>query len=164
MTGLIFVTLGLMYAITAPVLGKVCDKLPRSLNIVSIMGSFLCLIGLVLIGPIPGSGLQTNLWLIIAALFLFGVGTAAKQVGGYTHALNYCITNRGFGKNKSTYGLVSGLFFSCISLGGFVGPTIAGIFVEKYDFRFATIVMFGIELILFIVLIICFMFKKTKIK
>ena len=163
MTGLIFVTIGLMYAITAPVLGKLCDKYTNSMTLVSIFGTFLCLLGLVLVGPIPGSGLESNIWLIIISLLLFGIGTAAKQVSGYSHALNYSIRNRGFGKNKCTYGLVSGLFFSCISLGGFVGPTIAGIFVESFNFRVATVVMFGIELILFCVLFICYLFGKTKI-
>lgn len=163
MTGLLFVTIGLMYSITAPALGKLCDIYTSCLTLFSILGTVFCLIGLLLIGPMPGTGLTLSVWQVVVALLLFGVGTAAKQVSGYSHVLTYCIKNRGFGQNKCTYGLASGLFFSCISLGGFVGPTIAGFFVENYDFPFATIVMFAIELTLFIILLISFLTKKTKI-
>ncbi|XP_054166944.1 MFS-type transporter SLC18B1-like [Oppia nitens] len=163
MTGLIFVTLGITYAITAPILGKLCDIYSHSLTLFSLCGTLLSIIGLILIGPMPGTGLDSNLWLVIVALLLFGMGTAAKQVSGYSHALNYCIKNRGFGQNKSLHGLVSGLFFSCISLGGFIGPTIAGIFVQNFDFKFASLVMFAIEVTLFLILLFCFITKKTKI-
>ncbi len=164
MIGIIFVTIGLMYAITAPVWGKLCDIFNHNLSIFSIFGSFLCVFGLILIGPLPYLKVDKKLWLIVVSLVCFGIGTAAKQCSGYSHALNFSIKNRGLLNESSTYGLVSGMFFASISLGGFIGPTIGGFFLENYNYETATVFMLAIEVSILLSLIISFLSKKMTIK
>ena len=162
-TNLMFVALGASYAFCALLWGKACDKYPSLLLIFSIIGSIMTGIGLATIGPIPylKSTIKPNLWTISACLVLFGIGTSAKQVAAYTHALNHTIQKRNFPSNQQTYGFLSGMFFSCLSFGGFIGPIIGGALVEGYNFQYATLAMLAIELFVFCILIILQLFCKS---
>lgn len=156
LTNLMFVTLGSSYAFSALFWGKACDKFPSLLLIFSIIGSVMTGIGLAFSGPLPflEQILKPNLWSIGSCMVLFGVGTAAKQVAGYTHALNHTIQKRNFPPSQQTYGYISGMFFSCLSFGGFVGPIIGGGLVEVANFQYASLAMFIIEVVVFLVLLL----------
>lgn len=155
-TSAMFVALGASYALTAFLWGKTCDRWPERLIWFALVGAFFTFVGLLLIGPIPGVSrlFRPNLWSIAGCLILFGVGTSAKQVVGYTHALKYTIDRRKFPGNQQTYGYISGMFFSCLSLGGFVGPILAGSLLEHFDYQLATAVMLAIEVVVIILLLI----------
>lgn len=155
-TSLAFVAIGASYAFTAILWGKACDRYPENLLYFAIVGSIMTTIGLVLIGPLPFlyESIKPNLWIVMGCMVLFGIGTAAKQVAGYTHALNYTIQRRKFPPNQQTYGYISGMFFSCLSFGGFVGPIIGGLLVENWNYQYATLAMMIIELLVLLVLIV----------
>lgn len=151
-----FVALGASYAFSAMLWGKICDRYPSKLLLFAIYGSVATALGLVFIGPIPmlSGVVHPSLGSIAACLVLFGIGTSAKQVSAYTHSLNYTIHRRKFPANQQTYGYISGLFFSCLSFGGFVGPIIGGGLLQWFNFPLATVVMLAIELIVFVLLLV----------
>ncbi|OTF82540.1 hypothetical protein BLA29_004110 [Euroglyphus maynei] len=154
-TSLMFVALGASYSFSALFWGKICDRFPSFLICFAIAGSIITGVGLLLLGPVPflTSKIQPKLWTICICMILFGIGTSSKQVSAYTHALNHTIKERKFPANQKTYGLISGMFFSCISFGGFIGPIIGGSLLQWSDFHYATLVMFIIECIVFIILL-----------
>ena len=58
-----------------------------------------------------------SLWIIIVSLLLIGLGQSAKLVSSFVGTLNHTIKVRGYPDDRSTYGMVSALFFSSCSLG-----------------------------------------------
>lgn len=164
-TSLMFVALGASYSISALFWGKVCDKFPSFLICFAIAGSIITGIGLLFLGPVPFLTwtIRPKLWTISVCMILFGIGTSSKQVSAYTHALNHTINDRKFPKNQKTYGLISGMFFSCLSFGGFIGPIIGGSLLQWSDFHYATLVMFVLECIVFVILLLlqCFYVSIT---
>lgn len=165
---LMFVALGSSYAFTTFFWGKVCDLYPKHMLFFAIFGGIFTLAGLALIGPIPAlvSAFEPTLLSISGCLVLFGIGTAAKQVVGYTHVLNFTIQKRQFPASQQTYGYISGLFFSCLSFGGFIGPIIAGLTIEMWGYNFATFILFCFECFVFFILIVlqfgCSSFKLNN--
>nr|XP_027205479.1 MFS-type transporter SLC18B1-like [Dermatophagoides pteronyssinus] len=164
-TSLMFVALGASYSFSALFWGKICDKFPSFLICFALAGSFVTGIGLLFLGPVPflQSTIRPTLLTISLCMILFGIGTSSKQVAAYTHALNHTIIARKFPKNQKTYGLISGMFFSCLSFGGFIGPIIGGSLLQWSDFHLATFVMFSIECFVFLILLIlqCFYRRST---
>jgi len=58
------------------------------------------------------------------------------------------IRTAGFPDAIGTYGLISGIWTSSFALGGFIGPTIAGILYDLVGFRWATQFVLGSFIIL----------------
>lgn len=159
---LMFVALGASYSIFALFIGKFCDKFPSYQLLLLTIGSIITSIGEILLGPIPFISetiFKPNLWSIAGCLILFGLGAGCKQVAAYTHVSNYTIKKRKFPANQKTYALISGLFFFCLSFGGFIGPIVAGSLVQWWNFQYATFVMFVLELFVLLILFIQFCIK-----
>ena len=153
---LLFAALGAAYGVGALLCGKACDRLPpKYLLLFSIAGSALTAVGLIFLGPLPflEHSLAPSLLSAVLCLLLFGTGSALKQVAAYTHALKYTIHRRRFPDNQTTYGFISGMFFACLSLGGFIGPIIGGSLVQASTFQTATLVMWVIELVVLLTLL-----------
>ena len=55
----------------------------------------------------------------------------------YIYKKNFSL--KGFPDNINTYAIVSGLWTSSFALGAFIGPTVAGILVDYFDFRTSTV-------------------------
>lgn len=159
---LMFVALGASYSMFALFIGKICDKFPSYQLSLLIIGSIITGIGEIFLGPIPlisETIFKPSLWSIAGCLILFGLGTGCKQVVAYTHVSNYTIKNRKFPANQKTYALISGMFFFCLSFGGFIGPIVAGSLVQWWNFQYGTFVMFLLELFVLLILIIQFCIK-----
>jgi MFS family permease len=55
-------------------------------------------------------------------------------VSGFVQALNDAMA-KGFPDDVGTYGLVSGMWFSMMSLGCFVGSSVGGALTDNYSFQ-----------------------------
>ena len=134
--GLIFVVSGGTYGIIAPLWGKFCDRGISPLFLI-LIGSLIIITAFLLIGPAPFLPLKPSLVLVLTSLCLNGIGQGGELIPSFAGAHKFAIL-AGFPQNMSTLGLVSGLWTSFFALGGFIGPTTAGIFVDNFGQRNAT--------------------------
>jgi MFS family permease len=121
--GMFFMLYGGAYAILNPFWGWMADKV--SSKLVIMIGAFLLGLGFLLIGPVPGLGLQSSYSLCIVSVVIAGVGLGAQLVAAFSEAQRSAVSS-GFPDNLTTYAMVSSLWTSSFALGAFVGPTAAG--------------------------------------
>ncbi|KAL7304143.1 hypothetical protein TKK_0003595 [Trichogramma kaykai] len=160
--GLMFVINGGTYALSAPAWGWLCDKRAKP-KAATVVGCLLVVIGFGLIGPVPFIFKKTILWLTITGLTLHGLGMAAQLVAGFSDALQTAM-DHGFPNDIETYGLISGLWTSTFALGAFIGPTIAGILCDNVGFRYASILICALHLIVGIITSIFIYCKRRESK
>ena len=127
---------GFSYAVLNPVWGWVADKV--SSTMVILLGSLLLGLGCLLIGPVPGLGLQPNYYLTLGAIIVAGFGLGAQLVAAFAEAQKAVVVE-GFPDNVATYALVSSIWTSTFALGAFVGPTTAGGLYDLVGFRWSTL-------------------------
>ncbi|KAI2810768.1 hypothetical protein BLOT_001932 [Blomia tropicalis] len=146
-TGLIFITTGLTYALSTPFWGALCER-GMSPKLLIMIGSILCWIGIIFLGPLSFIPLKPSLPLIVISLCLTGFGISAKMVCAFMDAMNDSIKKRGFKNDVSTYGMVSAMFFTSCSIGAFIGPSIGGFLLDTFDYRRSTLLIFLVDLFL----------------
>ncbi|GFW65610.1 MFS-type transporter SLC18B1 [Trichonephila clavipes] len=153
---------GIVYALTAPVWGWLCDNKSNSLTL-SLLGCSINIFSLLLIGPAPFIKNEPTIWIIIISLILMGLGLGAKLVCAFTGCLQDTI-NRGLPPDLSTYGLVSSMIASSQSLGAFVGPSIGGYLLETLGYQRSSMTLLVLETFLIIFLIVSVANRKNWIK
>ena len=148
--GLMFIVNGLAYAVTAPMLGRACDKLPNA-KLVTIFGATLQVLAFLLIGPAPFIPISSSLTLDIVALAFNGIGFGAELVAGFSGALKDVIVY-GMPDNIETNGLISGMWTSSFALGAFIGPSCTGPLLDSLGFSNSTMFVMGLHGVLAITL------------
>ncbi|KAG8200266.1 hypothetical protein JTE90_021918 [Oedothorax gibbosus] len=151
--GVTFSLFGLLYAITLPGFGWLVDKKFCDIECLCVGGVILTVLSVTLIGPAPFLPLKLNMYFIVIALVLAGIGLGAKLISTFTGMLQSA-TNQGFPADLNTYGLVSSTIQSSMSLGGFAGPSLGGYLLDKYGFPNATMFQLLLEIVLMTLLII----------
>ena len=101
---------------------------------VSLAGNLSLAVVLTLIGPLPFIPLEPSVPLVRGLMCLVGVGFALVMVSTFSRAQTAPI-RLGYQRDLSTYLLMSGLWSGTLYLGGFLGPTVAGVLVDAYGFR-----------------------------
>lgn len=150
--GSIFIITGAIYAITTPLWGKLCKYLDTRL--LCLLGCIFCLVGFIIIGPLPIIQVDPSLGLIIIALVLIGIGTGVKLVAALVGSFRYSINVLGMPDNKSTFGVCSSIYHTSTSIGAFLGPTLGGFLLERVQYRRGTYFLFTFELVLILGLVI----------
>ncbi|KAG7163415.1 MFS-type transporter SLC18B1-like [Homarus americanus] len=135
--GLMFVLSGSMYALTAPFWGWLCDKWVKP-RFITTLGALLVVVAFIFVGPMPFLPLETTIRLCIGALIIHGIGFGAVLVSTFTGAHRDVISN-GFPDDLSTYGLVSGIWTSTFALGCFIGPSVGGVLLDYFGFKWASV-------------------------
>jgi len=74
------------------------------------------------------------LWVTCLGCVVFGLGLGASFVSGFVEGL-VDAKSRGFPDDVGTYGLVSGMWFSMMSLGCFAGASVAGALLDHFGFQ-----------------------------
>ena len=107
------------------------------------MGNVILAMSFIFLGPLPSLKLITPSWqsITIATAFV-ALGYGAVMVSTFARA-NGAALRMGFSQDIETYLLISGMWQTSFYLGNFLGPTIAGVLVDAYGFRSATIVFFS---------------------
>lgn len=144
--GSVFVITGAIYALTTPIWGKLCNKIDT--RVLCLAGAFMCLLGFVLIGPLPMTHTEPSLALVIVALVLIGLGTGVKLVAALVGSFKYSIDELDMPDNKSTFGVCSSIYHTTTSIGAFVGPTIGGLLLDTVGYERSTYFPFVFELLL----------------
>lgn len=156
--GSIFVITGTIYAVTTPLWGKLCKICDTRL--LCLLGCLLCLAGFIMIGPLPTINSEPSLVLIITALVLIGLGTGVKLVAALVGSFKYAIEDLGMPDNKSTFGVCSSIYHTSTSIGAFLGPSLGGFLLDKFDYRNGTYFLFTFELLLIVGLIAYMLAQK----
>lgn len=143
--GLAFLLMSASYAILSPFIGKITSKFNNRYPLM-IAGLIISFIGLILLGPSPFIPFNPNLWISSASMILIGFGYAIAFIPTFECILLLAI-KKGFQDNVKTYSLVSGLWSCMYSLGEVIGPTIGGLFVDKFDFRIGSTIIAIISLL-----------------
>ncbi|OXA37015.1 MFS-type transporter SLC18B1 isoform X2 [Folsomia candida] len=157
--GLMFIIYGAVYAITAPLFGWFCDRVASPIYVL-LFGAILIFTGFLLIGPAPFIPIDTIVWVTAVGLVIMGLGLSAILVASFLYCLSESMTN-GLPDNISTYGVISGLWTSAVSLGAFVGPSIGGFLYDEFSFRPATYYVLGTQALVVLVIIV-YLFMKPK--
>ncbi|XP_069091278.1 MFS-type transporter SLC18B1 isoform X4 [Pleurodeles waltl] len=135
--GLVFLGLALSYALSSPLLGLISDKKPavrKWLVVIGCLGTAICF---VLLGPAPFLHIESVLWLFVLTLVILGIFLGLTAIPIFPEMLS-CAYENGFQEGLSTLGLISGLFSSMWSIGGFIGPTLGGFLNDKFNFEWAS--------------------------
>ncbi|CAG5133319.1 unnamed protein product, partial [Candidula unifasciata] len=151
--GLMFIIVPGLYGLTMTVSGYLLDKKDVK-KVVTVYGSFICGLSLLLLGPTPLLPfLPVKLWVIIVGLFVYGL-----HYGPVVIATMRCTIagagELGFETNLEVYALVAGVYNAAYFLGTFIGPTMSGTLVETIGFRWASTCMTG----LFLLAAVCSLF------
>ena len=134
-----------MYVFCITLFLQICEY-ASYLTTVSLAGNLLLAIVLTLIGPLPFIHLEPSVSPVQGLMCLVGVGFALVMVSTFSRAQTAPI-RLGFHRDLSTYLLISGLWSGTLYLGGFLGPTVAGLMVDAYGFRAATTLYWALYLL-----------------
>lgn len=147
-TGVMFVISGTLYAVSAPLVGRLCD-LEVQPKKVMVAGSVCIVTSYFLVGPLPGLPLPTTMWMCVLGLIVHGIGTASILVPCFIDIIRSSVAS-GFPDDMTTYGMVAGLWASFFSLGAFVGPSVGGVLYDTIGFRSGTLFPVGMHLLVFV--------------
>ncbi|XP_018015495.2 MFS-type transporter SLC18B1-like [Hyalella azteca] len=149
---LIFVIDGFSYSVSAQLWGRLCDKcLPE--RAATTIGALTAAVAFLLLGPSPILPIKNSLPLCICALVVHGFGFGAELVASFSGTHKEAL-EAGLPDDLTTYGLVSGLWSSSFALGGFIGPSIAGVMFDTIGFGWGTSIIALLHLFVAIVTII----------
>ncbi|KAL7632069.1 UNVERIFIED_CONTAM: hypothetical protein RMT77_017610 [Armadillidium vulgare] len=152
MKSLFFGIIGLFYCLFCPLCGRLLDS-GRSPHIVWSFGAILICISLLLLGPAPYFNISLSIPLCCTSLILLGIGFSCQYVSSLLcfHKITVYL---GFPDDITTYGMVSGLFSTCTSFGGMIGPLVGGFLYDTIG------VPWGLHVVIFlnILLLLCTIF------
>jgi predicted MFS family arabinose efflux permease len=163
--GLVFAVNGLAYLIAASIISRVADKYGGQ-RYICLVGVTLVAVSYLLFGPAPFIPLDNQLWLVILALAIHGVGWGFELIGSISGMIVEVMEHNGSG-DLGTVGMVSGIFNALFNLGYFIGPTMAGPLYDAFGFPKASMSVFGIHIAVLaslIVMLIYEQFQRTKKK
>ena len=151
--GLLFVLNGATYAVSSPIFGRLCDKLLPE-RVVTMIGAVVVAISFLLVGPCPLLPLENTLSLCIFALSIHGIGVGAELIATFSGSQREAQL-LGLPNDRSTFGLVSGLWASSFALGAFIGPSIAGVLFDTIGFAWGASIVAGLHIVIAVVTVLC---------
>ncbi|CAL8093269.1 unnamed protein product [Orchesella dallaii] len=161
-TGVVFSTYGLVYAMTAPAWGWVCDRV-REPKYITLFGAGCNFIAFLLIGPAPLFKFDTILWVTCVALILHGLALAAIFVSLFILAFSFAVAS-GMPNDMKTHAVVSGMWTSLLSLGMFLGPSVGGILLDSVGFRWGSLFVICIMACLIVLVFTYLILQKCTIR
>ncbi|XP_022790543.1 MFS-type transporter SLC18B1-like isoform X3 [Stylophora pistillata] len=152
--GLAFLYWSGTYALLAPIVGCIGDRM-KCYRTMMIAGFTGFAIGHLLVGPAPFlTFLPTKtIWLVILAMFLYGIAGGFAFVPIMPDLIKTLRAN-GFPDNSSTNALVSSIYSSMYYLGATIGPSLSGALDDHFGFGWSTSI--AAFICLFQVLLVCF--------
>ncbi|KAL9988702.1 hypothetical protein ACROYT_G003178 [Oculina patagonica] len=160
--GLLFLLAAGSYAISAPLVGWICDKTGKP-RLIIIIGAVFVVIGVLMLGPAPFITFlpQRKVWLVCVAMALLGIAISAYQVPCMPDMLETA-REHGMPDDISTHGVLSGIFNAMASIGAFLGPTVSGLTENYVSFQWSTVVLAGILGLQIIVLALFTLFDQGR--
>ncbi|XP_038051589.1 MFS-type transporter SLC18B1-like [Patiria miniata] len=144
--GIVFFIQGGSYALSTPVFGWILNNAMKYFRITTrvmlILGCVLLAISFLTIGPSPWLPFRTSKTILIVSCVLIGLSMGLVTVPSI---IDMVISAQWYGLDDGpvVYGMASGIFLSCFHLGSFVGSTLGGVLIDRYDFD-ATATIFAV--------------------
>jgi len=164
--GLTSSNVGLLYglrdganSLASPVWGWLCDR-KRSVKPYLVISSLLVAISFFLMKAyeVLGIYIDLNIYILVLALCINGMGIGGQQIAGVIDALHETV-GAGFPDDPSTQGLVAGLWSSLSGMGRFISRAGSGYLVDELGFSITSAMFCALQLsctiITFLYLIMC---------
>ncbi|KAG1665135.1 MFS-type transporter SLC18B1 [Nymphon striatum] len=126
------------FSISSPVIGHFVDRMGYQ-PLLIMLGSVLCTVSVMLIGPAPFLGIAPSLRLISFALVMFGFASTLL----FVPVISFCfliLRRRGLEEDESSKSFINCLSAFAQNFGNFIGPFIGGFLVDLIDFQWTTVV------------------------
>uniref|UniRef100_T1J6T3 Major facilitator superfamily (MFS) profile domain-containing protein n=1 Tax=Strigamia maritima TaxID=126957 RepID=T1J6T3_STRMM len=160
MIGLIFMIHGVSYALSAIPWAILADK-GENTKLINTAGGIILAISFTFIGPAPFLHLKQELWLLILSLVLHGVAVGAEFVSAFLDIRKEVLFH-GFPDNIKTYGLLSSLWISGLSLGSFLGPILSGVFYDAIGFQYTAIIIVGMHIMVAVLSFASYQYSRHR--
>ena len=129
----------------------------------TLIGNIFSAIVFLLVGPAPFLHVKTNVGIMQIISGLHGVVFSIIIISTLRRSLVNTL-KLGFANNLDNLYVVSFSFSSVVSFSNFIGPTVAGFFVDSYGFEWTTLIPFVASLILIIVNILTLFYDIGNFK
>ncbi|KAL7637563.1 UNVERIFIED_CONTAM: hypothetical protein RMT77_012291 [Armadillidium vulgare] len=139
---------GALYSISSISCGKLCDWGIKPQKLLCI-GTFLLGMSLMFLGPAPYFKIALNVPLCLLGFVLYGIGSSALVVIPF-FCLHKITLKMGFPDDLQTYGLVSSIFNSFLSIGLMTGAIVGALCSESIGLAWG----YQILLLFYVLLII----------
>jgi len=139
---LLFIIDGGIYALITPIIGKLLDK-GLDCKVVLVFGSGIICFGYLLLAPAPPFLFAPSLVQIGLGAGLHGVGMAMNFIGTLT-----LITKQAEKKGSNSeqiQGMVTSIWITCESLGGFIGAAAGGAAYDKLGWSTSCVLVAGCQ-------------------
>eukprot|EP00088_Acartia_fossae_P037743 TRINITY_DN389_c0_g1_i1.p1 TRINITY_DN389_c0_g1~~TRINITY_DN389_c0_g1_i1.p1 ORF type:complete len:619 (+),score=106.23 TRINITY_DN389_c0_g1_i1:168-2024(+) len=146
-------------SLASPIWGWLCDR-KRSVKPYLVISSLLVAISFFLMKAyeMVGIVIDLNIYVLVLALCINGMGVGGQQIAGVIDALHEAI-GAGFPDDPSTQGLVAGLWSSLSGMGRFISRAGSGYLVENFGFSLVSALFCGLQLtctiVTFLYLVMC---------
>ncbi|XP_027055814.1 MFS-type transporter SLC18B1-like [Pocillopora damicornis] len=135
--GLAFLCWAATYTLLAPLVGYIGDK-TKCYRTMMIAGFTVLLIGHLLVGPAPFLTFlpAKTIWLLIPAMFLYGISGALGFVPIMPELIK-TLREDGMPDDSFTNALVSSIYICMYYLGSVIGPVLAGVLCDHFGFEWS---------------------------
>ncbi|XP_054152805.1 uncharacterized protein LOC128951583 [Oppia nitens] len=147
MVGLIFLSAGIALISSNYLWEWLAHSLVKNKLFISMAGCIVLLIGLTIIGPIPIIDIKPQLYLVIIAQVLLGLGISALLVGTFTHGTKELI-NCGYPQTPAITALLSTILTTFEAFGDAAGSIFGGYLFDEFSYGDSSFLYFGMQLVL----------------
>eukprot|EP00090_Calanus_glacialis_P043366 TRINITY_DN76788_c0_g1_i1.p1 TRINITY_DN76788_c0_g1~~TRINITY_DN76788_c0_g1_i1.p1 ORF type:complete len:427 (-),score=115.72 TRINITY_DN76788_c0_g1_i1:23-1303(-) len=143
-TGLVLMVNGLVYTSFTPVFGWLTDTWLNGLT-TQIVGNLLIAVSYMFIGPIPplqAQGLGGHVWVLVVAVGVQGLGSAALYLGSLLHMMRAVA-----GQGEQSHGMVSSLWCMAEWGGAYAGASLGSWSYDTVGFATGTMVEGGLVML-----------------
>jgi MFS family permease len=151
-------------SLASPVWGWLCDR-KRSVKPYLVISSLLVAISFFLMKAyeVVGIYIELNIYLLILALCINGMGVGGQQIAGVIDALHEAV-GAGFPDDPSTQGLIAGMWSSLSGAGRFISRAGSGCMVDQFGFAIVSAMFMCLQLTCSIVTFVYLVFFECHLE
>eukprot|EP00090_Calanus_glacialis_P029708 TRINITY_DN47709_c0_g1_i1.p1 TRINITY_DN47709_c0_g1~~TRINITY_DN47709_c0_g1_i1.p1 ORF type:complete len:472 (-),score=104.19 TRINITY_DN47709_c0_g1_i1:99-1514(-) len=147
---LLFIIDGCTYALVTPIIGKLLDK-GLDCRVVLVFGSGIICFGYLLLAPAPPFLFAPSLVQIGVGAGVHGVGMAMNFIGTLT--LMTQESGRKSADSEQIQGMVTSIWITCESLGGFIGAAAGGAAYDKLGWSSSCVMVAGCQTVAMVLVV-----------
>lgn len=147
---LLFIIDGGVYALITPIIGKLLDK-GLDCRVVLVFGSGIICFGYLLLAPAPPFLFAPSLVQIGVGAGVHGVGMAMNFIGTLTLMTQQ--SRKKTSDSEQIQGMVTSIWITCESLGGFIGAAAGGAAYDKLGWSSSCVMVAGCQTVAMVLVV-----------
>lgn len=161
--GSLFLCNSISFTCSCFVISKVCEKYGNP-DLIGFISSLIIICGLVLLGPAPYLFIDMSIFTITFALLILGIGIGGEQTAGFS-LLNKGAKLANLPQNIETYGIVSSIFMSFLSLGIFAGSFLGGFLFDIFQLAWGShfFILYHLLFCIGVTIYLCFWKEREEL-